>query len=75
MQLEHLLFFIVIVVEFLYVSPGVLERHYSTHIFDVFQQYDREVGKIMADKLNLTYAIYQGGIIKTTRPFCLVKEQ
>lgn len=52
-------------------TPGVLERHYGQHVFDVFQQYDREVGRILAEKLGLKYAIYQGGLIKTSRPFCI----
>jgi len=52
-------------------DPGVLERHYGKHAFDVFQQYDREVGRVMATKLELKYAIYQGGLIKTSRPFCV----
>lgn len=52
-------------------SPGILEKHYGVHLYDVYQQYDREVGRLLAEKLGLKYAIYQGGLIKTSRPFCV----
>jgi len=52
-------------------TPGILEKHYGTHLYDIFQQYDREVGKLLAEKLGLKFAIYQGGLIKTSRPFCI----
>jgi len=52
-------------------GTGLLEKHYGTHLFDVFQQYDREVGRLLAEALGLKYAIYQGGLIKTSRPFCI----
>lgn len=52
-------------------TPGILEKHYGTHLYDVFQQYDREVGRLLAERLGLKYAIYQGGLIKTSRPFCI----
>lgn len=54
-------------------SAGLLEKHYGTHLYEVYQQYDREVGRLLAEKLGLKYAIYQGGLIKTSRPFCIAR--
>lgn len=54
-------------------SPGILEQHYNRHLYDLWQQYDREAGRQFAEKLDLKYAIYQGGLIKTSRPFCKVR--
>lgn len=54
-------------------APGLLEQHFQRHMTDVWQQYDREAGRQFAQELGLKYAIYQGGIIKTTRPFCEVR--
>ncbi len=51
-------------------KPGMLESHYRTAAFDTFAEVDRSVSQDMADELKLNHAIYQGGIIKTTRPFC-----
>jgi len=50
---------------------GALQRHYNTITYDAFQQYDREVSRQMAQRLGLTHAIYQGGLIETSRPFCI----
>lgn len=54
-------------------SDGVIEEHLGEHITDIHSQYDRETGKQFADLLKLNYTIYQGGIIKTSRPFCRVR--
>lgn len=52
-------------------SLGAIERHLNTHMYDIYQQFDRETGRLLAEKLDLKYAIYQGGLIKTSRPFCI----
>lgn len=49
---------------------GLLEQHYYTKSFDIFQQTDRAIGKKLADDLGLKYAIYSGTIKNNTRPFC-----
>jgi hypothetical protein len=50
---------------------GALEKYYRNFVYDTFSQVDRTQSKIIADKLKLTYAIYEGGLIKTSRPFCI----
>lgn len=51
-------------------GAGMLERHFNTATFDLFQGLDRTVNLIYANRLGLNHAIYSGTIIKTTRPFC-----
>lgn len=50
---------------------GLIQRHFRTVTYDAFQQFDRETSRQMAKGLGLTHAIYQGGLIKTSRPFCI----
>jgi hypothetical protein len=52
-------------------KAGALQQYYRNFVYDTFSQADRIQGKIMADKLNMNkYAIYEGGLIKTSRKFC-----
>lgn len=52
------------------VQAGALEQYYRNFVYDAFSQIDRTQAKIFADKLGFNYAIYEGGLIKTSRPFC-----
>lgn len=54
-------------------GAGMLERHFNTVTFDLFQSLDRTANLIYANRLGLNHAIYSGTIIKTTRPFCRVR--
>lgn len=49
---------------------GAMQKHYRNFVYDTFSQVDRTAAKITADKLQLNYAIYEGGLIETSRPFC-----
>jgi hypothetical protein len=49
---------------------GMLERHFNTNSFDLFQRVDRSANLIYADKLGMNYAIYSGTVMDNTRPFC-----
>lgn len=51
--------------------PGAVEKELNSKTFDSFQQYDRQLQKGIAEDLGLNYAIYQGGLIKTSREFCI----
>jgi hypothetical protein len=53
-------------------SPGggMLERHWKTNSFDLFQKIDRAANLVYADRLGLNYAIYSGTVMDTTRHFC-----
>lgn len=50
---------------------GVLEQHLGESMPDPFQSFDRETGVIAATELQLNYAIYQGGLVRDSRPFCI----
>jgi hypothetical protein len=51
-------------------QTGALQKYYRNFVFDTFSQVDRTQAKIFADKLGFNYAIYEGGLIETSRPFC-----
>jgi hypothetical protein len=56
--------------------PGAeseVSKHFKTFAYDTYQQYDRTVAKVYADKLNLNYAVYTGGLIESSRQFCIDK--
>lgn len=52
-------------------DTGALKKYYRNFVFDMFSQVDRVNSKLFADKLKLRFAIYEGGIIKTSRKFCI----
>lgn len=52
-------------------GAGLLEQKMSEGLPSGMLQVDRETNNNFATDLKLDYAIYQGGEIKTTRPFCL----
>jgi len=51
-------------------KAGALQQYYRNFVYDTFSQVDRTQAKIFADKLGFEYAIYEGGLIKTSRKFC-----
>lgn len=51
-------------------KTGAFERYYRNFVYDMFSQVDRTISDVYAEKLDLNFAIYEGGIIKTTREFC-----
>lgn len=51
-------------------TAGILERYHRNFVYDTFSQVDRATAGMYADKLGLDYAIYEGGLIKTSRKFC-----
>jgi len=54
-------------------GQGMLERHWKTNSFDLFQRIDRTANLIYADKLGLNYAIYSGTLEEDSRPFCIAR--
>lgn len=52
---------------------GKIETEIGERASDTYAHFDRDTGMLMSDDLQLNYAIYQGGIIKTTRDFCYVR--
>jgi hypothetical protein len=51
-------------------GEGMMERHWKTNSYDLFQKIDRTANLVYADRLGLNYAIYSGTIMETSRPFC-----
>lgn len=51
-------------------GAGMLERHFITRTFDLFQTVDRGIHKALADEAGFAHWVYNGTIIATTRPFC-----
>lgn len=49
---------------------GGVSSHYRTFAYDTFSQYDDGFGNEMAKKLKLNAAVYEGGLIDTSRDFC-----
>ena len=49
---------------------GALEKYYKQFAYDTFNETDAAINKHYADSLDLTWFIYQGGIIDTSRAFC-----
>lgn len=53
------------------VKEGGLEYQVRRYAGDIYRQYDRAYNLVLARRLGLTYFIYQGGIIKDSRDFCV----
>lgn len=51
-------------------KAGAMERYYRNFIYDTYSTVDRATGLIYAEGLGFNFAIYEGGIIKTSRKFC-----
>jgi len=49
---------------------GRMSQYYRNFVYDTYSQVDRATGEVYAEKLGLQFAVYEGGIIKTTRKFC-----
>lgn len=52
-------------------SNGLIENHFNTYIYDTYSQFDSESGNQFAIQLSLNYAIYAGGLVDASRPFCI----
>ena len=51
--------------------PGIFEKHILEKLPQPFERFDRANGVFIATDLQLNYAIYQGGVIRDSRPFCV----
>jgi hypothetical protein len=51
-------------------KAGGFQQYYQQYAYDIYTQVDRHETKLIAVELNLQYFIYEGTVIKTTRPFC-----
>ena len=51
-------------------SLGALQKYHRNFTYDLFSQVDRATAKTYADDLKFEFAIYEGGLIETSREFC-----
>lgn len=51
-------------------SMGALQKYHRNFTYDLYSQIDRATGKTYADDLGFNFAIYEGGLIETSREFC-----
>ena len=51
-------------------SNGIMEKEWNLVAEDSFSNFDRGISNQYAVELGLDYAIYQGGLMGTSRPFC-----
>lgn len=51
-------------------AEGALQSHFRTYVYDTYSQYDRESNNGFAVQLALNYAVYEGGLVENSRPFC-----
>lgn len=54
-------------------KSGIVEQQFKKTTGDVFAQVDRLNGYVYSNALDLKYAIYEGGLIETSREFCIVR--
>ena len=52
-------------------GQGMLERHWRTNSFDLYQRIDRTANLVYADRLGLNYAVYSGTLEEDSRPKCI----
>lgn len=52
------------------INKGIAEKYYSRWTHDIYSQYQRVGANEVRKKIGLRFAIYQGGLIETSRPFC-----
>lgn len=50
---------------------GAFTKHYRAFTFDVYAQLNSFTSALYAEKLGLYHFIYNGGLIKTSRKFCI----
>ncbi len=54
-------------------GKGMLEAHWRTNSFDLFQRIDRAANLFYADELGLNWAVYSGTLEEDSRPFCIAR--
>lgn len=52
-------------------NSGIFERYYRQYAYDTYSQYDNAYAEQLATGLDLNAFMYQGGLIKKSRPFCI----
>ena len=55
-------------------DSSIIERYYETYAYDTFAKVVRTTDLHVAEELGLKHFIYQGGLIETSRQFCIKKD-
>ena len=50
---------------------GILQKYYRNFVYDTYSTVDRLVGVQYANELGYVFAVYEGGLIKSSRQFCI----
>lgn len=53
---------------------GGLVKYFNQNMHDTYNQFDRTTSKVFAERLDLKFFVYQGGKIKTSRGFCIQRD-
>lgn len=56
------------------ISEGWLMKYLRGFAYDVYTKFDRSINKEFAVRLDLKYFIYEGGLLETSRDFCIEKD-
>lgn len=51
-------------------KSGAFEKYYRNYVYDTYSHLDRAVAEQYANDLKLNFAIYEGGLMETSRKFC-----
>lgn len=52
-------------------KPGLIDKRVRQGIFDVYQDFDRTLITQLAEENEIEHFVYQGGLMITSRPFCI----
>lgn len=52
-------------------TMGALEKHHKNFAFDLYSQIDRATSDTIRTDLGFEFAFYEGGLIETSRKFCI----
>lgn len=54
---------------------GEISKFFDTNVYDTYQEADRLAQNVNAEQIGLPAAIYVGGIIDGSRPFCIARNR
>jgi hypothetical protein len=53
------------------IEKGLADKYYKRWTYDIYSQYERVASNEVRKEIGLKYAIYQGGLIRDSRKFCI----
>jgi hypothetical protein len=52
-------------------KPGGIEKQFNRYAHDIYMQYDSAYSTSLATEIKLNYFVYQGGLVRDSRDFCV----